>query len=324
MKLEKRNISKDLEIRKDYILDRWVYIASDRRKRPKEYQKDTINQERKNCFFCPGNEKLTPCEIGKVEEKGKWKIRWFPNKFPVVNLEKTPSMITKNTFLTKQSSYGHHEIIAECPEHNKQLWDLDIKHITQILEVYKQRITELDKEKNIKYILIFKNHGREAGASLIHSHTQLIALSKVPTIINNKIKTIKKYKSCPYCKIIKIEKSSKRKCFENKTFIAFTPFASRFNYELQIFPKKHITNITKLNAKQTKDLALILKKALKKLKTINASYNFFIHYSPNKKDLHFHIEITPRIASWGGFELGTEDTINSVKPEDAAQFYKKR
>jgi|TARA_B100002003_G_C14142131_1_gene549138 UDPglucose--hexose-1-phosphate uridylyltransferase len=324
MKLEKKKLSRDLEIRKDYILDRWVYIASDRKKRPKEYQKDTIIQAKKYCLFCPGNENLTPKEIGRIEENGKWKIRWFPNKFPVVTKQGNPKIKKINQFLTKQDSYGYHEIIAECPQHNKQLWDLNTKHITQILEVYKQRIIDLEKDKNIKYTLIFKNHGREAGASLIHSHTQLVALSKIPSTINNKLKATKKYKSCPYCKILKLEKNSKRKCFENKSFIAFTPFASRFNYELWIFPKKHITNITKLNKEQTKDLAIILKKSLKRLKKINASYNFSIHNSPNKQDLHFHIEITPRIASWGGFELGTDDIINSVLPEDAAKFYRKR
>ena len=324
MKLEKKIISRDLEVRKDYILDRWVYIAADRKKRPKEYQKDTITQAKKDCFFCPGNENLTPKEIGRIEVNGKWKIRWFPNKFPVVEILRDPQQKIINTFLTKQDSYGSHEIIAECPEHNKQLWDLDLKHITQILEVYKQIIIDLEKDKNIKYTLIFKNHGREAGASLIHSHTQLVALSKVPTTINNKLKAIKKYKTCPYCKIIKLEKNKERKCFENKTFIAFTPFASRFNYELWIFPKKHITNITKLNTQQTKDLANILQNSLKKLKQINTSYNFSIHNSPNKQNLHFHIEITPRIASWGGFELGTNDIINSIKPEDVAKFYRKK
>ena len=116
---------------------------------------------------------------------------------------------------------------------------------------------------------------------------------------------------------------SKRKIFETKNVVAFAPFASRFNYEAWIFVKQHKKTMEELEENELEDIAAALKKILVKLKKINASYNFFIHYSPEKENLHFHIEVTPRIATWGGFELSTNAIINSVLPEDAARFYRR-
>ena len=129
MELKKRILSKDLELRKDYILDRWVYIASGRKKRPQDHPSKIIKQPSKKCFFCPGHEDQTPKEIGRLEENNKWKIRWFPNKFPVVKPEGNPRQTTNKEFLKRQDSFGYHEVIIECPQHNKQLWDFDKKHI---------------------------------------------------------------------------------------------------------------------------------------------------------------------------------------------------
>ena len=219
------------------------------------------------------------------------------------------------------SSYGKHEVIAETPNHKKQLYDLPIDHIIELLKVYSLRIKTLSKLKNIKYVAIFKNHGKDAGTSLKHSHAQVIAVPKLPSLVEEKLRAIKN-KKCPYCDIIKKEKKSKRKVFENKSFISFTPYASRFHYEIWVFPKKHIKNITELNDGEFKDLAIILKKVLLKIKKLNCSYNFFLHYAPKGTNLHFHIEIIPRIPIFGGFEYSSDDIINSITPEEAAKFYR--
>lgn len=298
-----------LEIRKDYILDRYVIIAEKRKLRPREFIHKEEPDEQKICFFCPGNEKLTPKEIGRVEKKGKWQVRWFSNKFP---------------FLDKKSkAYGYHEVIVETPEHKKQLWDLSKDEIKIILKVYALKIKELSKENKIKYISIFKNHGREGGTSILHSHTQVAAIDYVPNSVLDEIKYGYKNRKCLYCSIVKKEAKSKRKVFENKTFTAFCPYASRFNFEIWVFPKQHIDSIASLNEEQFSDLSEILKKALVKLRELNASYNFYIHYAPKGKKLHLHIEIIPRIANWGGFEFSTGTIINSVSPEKAAAFYRK-
>jgi len=308
-------------IRKDYILDRWTYYATSRRKRPQEFKKIVVKEESKTCFFCPGNEHLTPPEIGRVEYKGDWKMRWFLNKFPAVECRGAAKLKQKG-FFSEGRNYGIHEIIVETNHHKSQLADLPVKDIRELLEVYKVRIKELSKLKDINYIEVFKNHGKDAGTSLLHSHSQVMALTQIPALIMEEIEAINKHNKCPYCKIIKLESKSKRKILETRNILAFSPFASRFNYEAWIFPKQHKKTLEELNDKELNDIALAMKKILSKLKKINVSYNFYLHYSPQKENLHFHIEITPRIATWGGFELSTDFIINSVLPEDAARFYR--
>lgn len=310
-------------LRKDYLLERWVYYATERNKRPREFKEDnTINT--KTCFFCPGNEHLTPKEIGRVEEKNTWKIRWFPNKFPVVELKGNSKINTNNKFLKEGNPYGTHEIIAETRDHKKQLSDLSIEHIKEIFDVYRLRIKVLSKLKGIKYVTVFRNQGSNAGTSLIHSHTQIAALPLLLDDVMDKVKAAKRFRKCPYCGIIKLESKSKRKIIDNKNIIAFAPYASRFNFEAWIFPKRHVKNIIAMNDDELYDMASALKKILLKLKKLNVSHNFFLHYAPSQTDLHFHIEITPRVAKWGGFELSTGAIINSVMPEDAARFYRRK
>ena len=308
-------------IRKDYILDRWIYYAVSRKKRPQEFKKVILKDENKICRFCPGNESLTPREIGRVEYKGRWKMRWFLNKFPALEKKGKPYLKSRK-FFTEGNAYGVHEIIAETSHHKSQLADLPANDIRELLEVYKIRTKELSKIKGIKYIDIFKNHGKDAGTSLVHSHSQIMALPQVPELLREEAEAARKYGKCPYCEIIRLESKSKRKIFETKNVIAIAPFASRFNYEAWIFVKKHKKTMEEFEEGEFHDIAVALKKILAKLKEINASYNFFLHQSPEGENLHFHIEITPRISTWGGFEFSTNFVINSVMPEDAARFYK--
>ena len=308
-------------IRKDYILDRWVYYATARSKRPREFKSIDLKDNAKVCFFCPWNTHLTPPEIGRVEYKGEWKIRWFLNKFPAVEKKGSPKIKPKKYF-SQGKSYGVHEIIVETPHHKSQLADLPAQQIKELLEVIKFRIKNLGRLSGIKYVDVFKNQGKDAGTSLVHTHTQVMALPQIPSLVMDEVNAAKKYRKCPYCEIIKLESKSKRKIFETRNVVAFAPFASRFNYEAWIFTKKHKKNMEQLEEEELEDLALALKKILVKLKKINASYNFFLHYSPEKENLHFHIEITPRLATWGGFEISTNAIINSVLPEDAARFYR--
>lgn len=311
-----------MELRKDYILDRYVLIASGRGKRPYEFKREEVKQESGICYFCPGNEHLTPPEIGRIGTKEKWDLRWYPNKFAAVALEGQTFIKTDNKYFTFASAYGYHEVIAETNDHSKQLADLPEEQIKQLLRVYANRIDELGNKDNIKYVVIFKNHGRDAGTSLLHSHSQIVAYNKVPNNVQQMVDAAKKYPSCPYCEILNIEKGSYRKCYENDRFVAFTPYASRYHFEIWVFPKKHFNNLSDMDDNCLADLSQILKKIFLKLKELNAPYNMEVFYSPKGEDLHFHIEITPRLAIWAGFEIATNDIINSVSPEDAAKFYR--
>jgi len=306
------------ELRKDYILDRWVVISSGRSKRPHQFKKLEASHMKVD-YFAPGNENMTPPEIGRVGTKNKWQMRWFENKFVAVKPEGQADIRTDNKFFTFSGNYGHHEVLVETPKLDKQLADLKESEIETLFKTYLVRIDDISKKPNIKYVCVFKNHGRQGGTSILHSHSQIIALNHIPKGVREEVEASKKYEKCPYCDIIKIESEGIRKCFENEDFIAFCPYASRYNYEIWVFPKKHIRTLG--DVKNFKSLASIMKKILKKLKKID-DYNFYLHYSPDGEDLHFHIEVTPRIALWAGFELCSGEIINSVSPEDAAAFYR--
>jgi UDPglucose--hexose-1-phosphate uridylyltransferase len=302
-----------MELRKDYVLNRWVIIAAERKKRPREFAEDERQDERAQCFFCPGNEHLTPKEIGRVGGK-KWKLRWFPNKFPAVDRTGSPKIT--GGLLTHGSAYGSHEIIVETPSPKKQLWDLSAKTISQLLGVYQNRIDELGKRTS--YVAVYKNHGARGGASLKHAHSQVTSLNLIPPVVSDESTK----GACPYCPVISMEKAGKRRCFENKHAVAFAPYASRYNYEVWLFPKKHRKTLAECTATELDAFANLLHKVLHRLKSLKVSYNYVLHYAPPGKNLHVHVEVTPRLSTWAGFETNTGVIINSVSPEDAAAFYR--
>ena len=307
------------ELRKDYILDRWVVISSKRGKRPHELRRVAVESTEGPCFFCPGNENLTPPEIGRVVKNGGWQLRWFENKFAALTPEGQPSIKTDNRFYTFASSYGHHEIVVETPRHDRQLAQLPADEIQEVLHVYARRIRELESKPNIAYVNVFKNHGYLGGTSIIHSHSQIMATAFVPQEIRDKLAAMRRFISCPYCSIIESEKNSGRRCFVNDEFIAFAPYASRYNYEVWIFPKTHIARLEEVNFSS---LADILSKVLHKVHEGKLDYNMLIQYGPKGEDFHFHIEVYPRAAIWAGFELNSGVIINSVAPEHAARYYR--
>jgi UDPglucose--hexose-1-phosphate uridylyltransferase len=306
-------------IRKDYILDHYVIYSEERGKRPYEFR---MVQETppKIDYFAAGNEHLTPPEIGRVNQGSKWAIRWFPNKFSSVSGDDTRKFKTSR-FLNEMPAYGFQEVIAETPSKTKQLWDFKANEIYSLLKVYGNRTRFLREKKGIRYVQIFKNHGRDAGTSIMHSHTQVIALPIIPPLIKEKLKALKDSK-IEYQDIVQNERKSERKVFETKNFLAFCPFASRFSYELWIFPIKFIEGIDKMDDSELLDLSKMMEKILKKLKDLGCSFNFYLNYSPKTKGFPFHIEITPRINSWAGFELSTGIILNPVMPEKAAKYYR--
>ncbi len=305
------------ELRKDYILDRWVLIAPTRGKRPHELEPRTQPTPNGTCPFCPGNEKLTEDEIGRVPEGKEWKIRWVPNKFPALGPGASCTPQTANGFFTWAENYGNHEVVIETPEHGRQLTEFSRAEIASVLRVWRERIDGIGSRSGIAYVNVFKNSGYEAGTSLVHSHSQVMAMNVVPTEINEAVAARNRFVACPHCKIVDIERQGARRCFENDAYVAFTPYASRFNYEVWVFPKAHSTSMGNID-----ELADIVQRVLVKINRMKWSYNISVHYAPHGTDLHFHVEICPRIAIWGGFEIGSGVTINGVSPEDAAAFYR--
>jgi UDPglucose--hexose-1-phosphate uridylyltransferase len=310
------------EVRKDYVLDHWVVIVPKRGKRPHEYVREEGKVEEGTCFFCPGNEETTPEERGRINQPNseEWQVRWFENKFAAFKPEGNPNAETHNDYYTFSSNYGEHEIIAETHKHPTQLAELSVEEIVPVIEAYKNRIEEHSKKENITYVNVFKNSGSNAGTSIVHSHSQVMATA-VPNIhVQELIKARKKHDKCPWCEIVQREKDSERRVFENEDFVAFTPYASRYQYECVIFPKAHIKNLSEVP--DFYKLAEALKHVISKLHAMGASYNYELYYSPEGEDLHFYIGIMPRINTWGGYEEGGHVIINSVPPEDAAAYYR--
>lgn len=308
------------DLRKDYLLNYWVFFSTNRGKRPRQFAEQPVQTEVGQCFFCPGNEASTPTEIGRRGDAKKWSMRWFENKFPALLSDGSPVVRTDNRFYTFSSNFGHHEVVVETAEHSKQLSDLGVKDIADLFSVFRDRIRDLSRQENIVYVSVIKNHGPAAGTSIVHSHSQIFATSIIPSLVMEKVMAVRQFVECPYCAIIASEKNSDRKCFENDSWVAFAPYASRFNYEVWLFPKQHLKSLVELSSFD--GLADVLKKVLLKLKELGCSYNFCLTYAPAGHDLHLHLEVLPRIATWGGLEVGTNTVINSVMPEDAARFYR--
>lgn len=303
------------ELRRDYILDRWVLIVPNREKRPKDF-KAHLTKKKGVCLFCPGNEES---EVGRIGENGKWRIRWFRNKFPALKPEGNPHPQKDHQFFTHANAYGYHEVIVDTPRHDRQLAQLSVKEIEDVLHVYARRIVELEKNPNIQYVNVFKNEGFFAGTSMAHAHSQVMATAKIPVELAQKVAAVQSALRCPYCEVIELERKSDRFCFENDDFIAFAPYASRFPYEIWIFPKTHIAKYADFNFAM---LAKIVSKVLKKVSQNGLDYDMFIQYGPKDDDFHAHVEICPRKSIWGGFELESGNIINTVPPEDAASFYR--
>ncbi|GAB4170889.1 MAG: galactose-1-phosphate uridylyltransferase [Calditrichia bacterium] len=321
------------ELRKDPIIDRWVIISTERGKRPTDFQPVRKKSNIKFCPFCPGNEDKTPPAITQVpDEAGNWKIRVVPNKYPALRVEGELNRRGIGVY-DMMEGIGAHEIVIETPEHDKDLVDLDYNHIRNIFQIFKQRINDLKNDQRLKYVMVFKNHGNEAGASLEHSHSQLIATPVVPKRVHEELQGAKRYyefkERCIFCDLIYQEiKEEERVVLNDEHFLAIAPFASRFPFETWILPKNHRSNYEQTGDEYFIHLASVVKNLISRLnKALNApAYNFLIHTGPLRENTgeyyHWHIEIIPKLTLVAGFEWGTGFYINPTSPEDAAEYLK--
>ncbi|MEN3013820.1 MAG: galactose-1-phosphate uridylyltransferase [Endomicrobiia bacterium] len=327
------------EFRRDPIVGRWVIISSERAQRPFAFTKVEREENNQNtCPFCWGNEKFTPPEITAVREDNSpknspgWSIRVIPNKYPALKVE---GEIIKSAdgIYDKITGIGAHEVIIETPQHFSDLYQLQKKHVENIFRIYRERILDLKNDIRFEYILIFKNCGKQAGATLSHPHSQLIALPMIPIIIQQELIGAENYflfkERCVYCDIINEElNKTTRVITENDDFIAICPYASRFPFEIWILPKRHDPMYEDINDKEISNLSLIMQIINKKLNLAleKPPYNYILHTSPlkhsNLSHYHWHIEIMPQLSGVGGFEWGSGFYINPIPPEEAAKFLK--
>jgi UDPglucose--hexose-1-phosphate uridylyltransferase len=325
------------ELRKDPVTGRWVIIATDRSKRPSDFVRERVQIRGTNfCPFCYHHEAKTPPEImayrpdGSARNSPGWTLRVVPNKFPALGIEGMLGRQGEGLY-DKMNGIGAHEVIIETPDHNLTLAGMPVNRIEDVLWAYRDRIVDLTRDRRFKYILIFKNHGDAAGASLEHTHSQLIALPVVPKRVLEEVEGAKSYygykERCVFCDMIQQERESKTRIVaENDGFLAAAPFAPRFPFELWILPKNHQSAFEDSRKYEFEQLASILKDMLTRLDKVLdlPAYNFIVHTSPIPDTVndyyHWHFEIMPKLTKVAGFEWGTGFYINPTPPEEAAKF----
>jgi UDPglucose--hexose-1-phosphate uridylyltransferase len=331
------------ELRKDPIIDRWVIISTERGKRPMDFIPVEPKGEAGSCPFCEGNEFMTPGEIysvrppDSVPNQQKWKIRVVPNKYPALHVEGNLDREGVGMF-DKMNGIGAHEIIIETPCHIDPFQNRPIDRVVELLEAYRKRLVDLSQDVRLLYIMIFKNMGTTAGASLSHEHSQIIATPIVPKRVTEEITGTLQYFNykmrCVYCDIIREEKRfGTRIVYENSSFITICPFASRFPFELWLMPKRHMSGYGMMTGQEMIELAKCLSSSMKRLSTAlgEPQYNWMLHTEPNRlvprypwpnidEHYHWHMEIIPKLTRIAGFEWGTGFYINPTPPEDAAGF----
>lgn len=321
------------ELRQDIISGRWVIIATNRAKRPDMMSVTRVSSvaKEKSCPFCDGHEFLTPPEIDSIRLNGSkpnepgWQVRTVPNKYPALGQD---GDLIDESFYGLKAAEGRHEVIIHSPEHLTGLGELSVEQINLILTLYRRRYQVMSEDPNIKSTLVIVNHGKEAGASLEHSHSQLFAMSMVPSEIKLEYTSfdehIKENGDCVFCELIGHEQVTKiRIVAENDRFIAFCPYASRVPFETWILPKEHLGTFELSSDETIMSCAEILKKVLVYLKEKlnDPPFNYWIHTRPaSQGDFHWHIEILPKLSVAAGFEMGTGVMINVVKPEEAADY----
>jgi UDPglucose--hexose-1-phosphate uridylyltransferase len=325
------------ELRKDPVTGRWVIISTERAKRPAQFIRGRQEKRGGFCPFCPGNEKSTPPEVlsyrpsTTAKDTEGWWLRVVPNKFPALK----PEGVLKRSgdgIYDRITGFGIHEVLIESPNHEHTFADLPESQIEEIIWALRDRVVSMRKSPGVKYVLVFKNWGAEAGASIEHPHCQIIGLPIVPKRVQEELVGAEKYYDykdrCVYCDMVAQElESGERVVMENDTFLSFCPYASVSPFEICIIPKEHVSYFSDITKNQVADLSRVLRGTLALLKEAldDPPYNFVIHTAPfdatsgmDMNHYHWHIEIVPKLTKVAGFEWGSGFYINPTPPEEAA------
>jgi UDPglucose--hexose-1-phosphate uridylyltransferase len=328
------------QLRQNIILKDWVVISTERAKRPEQLKEDknisSVNTPEydEKCPFCPGNEAKTgnDHEFHRIGDHEKWSLRVIPNKFPAL-IPPEESEIKRNTqdFFRWMDGVGHHEVLIESEKHNLTLATMDLERVKDVIRAYQLRIDHLMQQPYVESVIAFRNHGLKAGASLLHPHSQIIALPVIPRDImsrmNEAIRYHEEHRECMFCDVLKMEmEGGKRIILESKHFVAFTPYAASTPFHLWIYPKRHSSSIISITDEEMSDFAETLRTVLRKLYfgLNDPDYNFIIRNSPkgygNTVFFHWYLTIVPRLTRTAGFELGSGMFINPSIPEENAEY----
>ena len=324
------------EVRQDRTSGRWVIIAPERARRPSGLQlagKSAVVVRKRppfdpDCPFCPGHEDRLPGIIAetRIDHAPGWSVRVVPNKFPALQVSEKAK---GGDCHVVAAGYGFHEVIIESPRHNADLVSMTDLEIEAAVSMYRDRSEQLIKRPGIEAVVLFRNHGRRGGGSQPHPHVQVIALGVVPPRLNSLADWGHRYYvdkgRCATCDEILIESDDNSRVIENgKDFVVLVPFAAEHPCEIWIVPKQHQASFLELNESQCRELALLLRRTLRRLLRAREDppYNFVIDSAARAQlqspSLHWRLRIAPELTTWGGFELGAGMAINPSMPEDDA------
>jgi UDPglucose--hexose-1-phosphate uridylyltransferase len=324
------------ELRRDPVTGRWVIISTDRQKRPYDFHFERAAAiGREHCPFCPGHEAMTPPEVMAIRQNGSaqnapgWEVRVVPNKYPALQVEGEFDRRGEGMF-DRMNGIGAHEVIIETPHHDRTLAMMSEPEIVQVLWAYRERMLDLKRDIRLRHILIFKNHGAAAGATLEHTHSQLIALPIVPDFVREEIDGSRRHyaikERCVFCDIVRQDVADGRRLIlESADVVALAPYAPRFAFETWLLPKRHGARFEEAPRHEYESLARALKAILERMDRAleRPSYNLIVHTSPFGEDTaavyHWHVEILPKLTRVAGFEWGTGFYINPTSPEEAAR-----
>ena len=322
------------ELRQNIITRDWVIIAKERARRPDEFasrkRRPTRAAREPDCPFCPGNEHLTKREIYRVSGETGWKVRVVDNKYAALERDGERERRV-NGIYRSMSAVGFHEVIIEHPRHDMTTALLSPPEVADILEAYRHRYTDISKDPRIEAIIIFKNHGEEAGTSLGHPHSQLAATPIVPTQVRGRVEEALRYfdelGECVFCKTLREELLVRdRIVFESEHFVAFIPYAALSPFHLWIFPRRHQSSYGDLMDGELDDLAVNLRTVLAKMYhgLNNPDFNYSIRSIPIRDHhtdyYHWYFTVIPRVSRTAGFEIGSGMYINAALPEESAKF----
>jgi UDPglucose--hexose-1-phosphate uridylyltransferase len=326
------------ELRKDPLSQRWVIIAADRAKRPSDFEAEPELAPPSFDPFTPGNEDKTPPEIMAYRDRGShangpgWRVRTMPNKFPVLQVEGGLQKRGDGIY-DRMHGIGAHEVIVDTPKPVRSITEMSEENLQDVIWMYRDRLTDLRRDQRMKYGMIFKNVGAAAGATMYHSHSQLIVTPIVPRNVTQKIDACRHFFDyrgrCLICDMVAQElEQNKRVIIDSECFVAFEPYAPRTPFETWIVPKGHESHFEDIQKRACEDLAFVLRRTMQMIEKGlgKVAYNYMFFTSPFDSGplphFHWHIEIIPRMSKQAGFEWGTGFYINPVPPEDAAEFLK--
>lgn len=322
------------ELRQNFMTKEWVVIATERAKRPDQMavhrQAKAAVSFSQNCPFCPGHESQTPPEILRLPDGDAWKARVVPNKFSALSPDVKPERTIRRS-LRSLNGFGVHDVIVETPDHSLAMAQMADSHVADILRIYKARYDELSLDPRIAQVTIFKNHGTDAGTSLEHPHSQLIATPVISHQVRQRfqeaLRHFDDFGCCMFCQMIDEELQEKQRVvLESEHFVAVELFASPSPFFTHIYPRRHMASFGDISSKEIVDLGRVLRTMLAKLYfgLENPDFNFTIRTAPAEcvgvRYFHWYMSIIPRLTRTAGFELGSGMFINTVIPESAAAF----